>query len=117
MHVRTIAGAALAVGLLLTGCSNNGDGNDKPSTPKHSTVAPTRAALSKTEVARRCITALVQQATEDASADVGATRPRACAQLGDGEYADAILKATQQANAAGRGELQDKLDEVTGHTG
>ncbi|WP_413102243.1 hypothetical protein [Streptomyces sp. Inha503] len=120
MHIRTTTtttAAAITAGiLLLVGCSSNDDGAE-PTTPKHSTAAPTAAPLSKAQIVSRCITALVDQAAEDPSSDVGADRPKACAQLDDSQYADAVLKATQQANAAGRGELRDEIDKVTGSTG
>ncbi|WP_063731082.1 hypothetical protein [Streptomyces sp. RTd22] len=113
MHVRTTAVAVLAVGLLLTGCSSNDD-KPEPATPNHTSAAPTKPTLSKAETARRCITALVDQVTEDQSGEVGAVRPKACAQLGDSEYAEAILKATQRVNQAAQDDLQDRIDEATG---
>lgn len=117
MRIRTTAAAAtITAALLLTGCSSSDDGNDKPT---HATTAPTTAPakLSKAEVTQRCITALVDQAVDDLSSEVGATRPEECAQLDDSEYANAILDATQQANQAGRDQLQDDVDAGTGGAG
>ncbi|NEW74987.1 hypothetical protein [Streptomyces rhizosphaericus] len=113
MHIRTTA-AAIAVGaLLLVGCSSGSDDKTEPTTPKHSAGAPSKAPLSKAQIASRCITALVDQATQDPSSDIGAVRPKACAHLDDSEYADATLKATQRVNKAARDGLKDCLDDAS----
>ncbi|MFD8866040.1 hypothetical protein ACFV1F_16975 [Streptomyces sp. NPDC059590] len=119
MRIRTTAAAVITAGLLLTGCSSSDETNDKPSKPTHTTTAPTTAPakLSKAEITSRCVDALVDQAADDPSSDVGATRPEKCAQLDDSEYADAVLDATQQANQAGRDQLQDEIDEAIGGAG
>ncbi|MDW6058045.1 hypothetical protein SAZ11_08080 [Streptomyces sp. FXJ1.4098] len=117
MRIRTTAAAVITAGLLLTGCSSSADGNDKPSKP--STATPTTGPMkfNRSEASRRCVDALVDQATEDPSSEVGATRPEECAQLDDSEYADATLEATSRANRAGRIELQDDVDVGTGSAG
>ncbi|MFI0768600.1 hypothetical protein ACH4TQ_27490 [Streptomyces sp. NPDC021218] len=117
MRIRTTAAAVITAGLLLTGCSSSDDGNDKPSKPTATTAAPTKTPLSKAESARHCITALVDQAAEAPSGEVGTVRPKACTQMDDSEYADAVLDATQQANQAGRDQLQDEIDKATGGAG
>lgn len=114
MRIRTTAAAAtITAGLLLTGCSNSDDSNDTPSKPASTTTAPTTAPAkpSNAEITSRCVDALVDQATDDPTGDVGATRPKACAQLDDSEYADAVLDATQKANEAARDSLGDCLDD------
>ncbi|MGW3428908.1 hypothetical protein ACWDHW_13270 [Streptomyces melanosporofaciens] len=113
MHIRTTAAAVITAGLLLTGCSSSEESNDKPSKPTHSATAATTAPakLSNAEIASRCVDALVDEATDDPTGDVGATRPKACKPLDDSEYADAVLGATQQANEAARDSLGDCLDD------
>lgn len=113
MRIRTTAAAVITAGLLLTGCSSSDDGKDEPSKPTHATTAATTAPakLSNAEIASRCVDALVDEATDDPTGEVGATRPEACEPLDDSEYADAVLDATQQANEAARDSLGDCLDD------
>ncbi|MEU9792909.1 hypothetical protein AB0E27_20165 [Streptomyces sparsogenes] len=118
MRIRTtVAAVAITAALLLTGCSSSDDATDKPSKPTHSTATTGPMKFNRSEAARRCVDALVDQAADDPSSEVGTTRPKACAPLDDSEYADAILEATSRANRAGQIELQDDIDAGTGGAG
>ncbi|OPF81135.1 hypothetical protein VT50_0211520 [Streptomyces antioxidans] len=98
MGTRTAeAVAAIAITLLLTGCSASADAPDK------STPSGTPTAAEKAETTRACVDAIADRA---AAHKGGAVRshpvPAPCARLSDADYLDAYMKGLEQAHRAER---------------
>lgn len=94
MRTRTLeAAAVIAITLLLTGCSGDGDAGDKGK------PSGTPAAAEKAEVTQRCVDAIADRA---AAHKGGAVRshpvPGPCARLSDADYLDAYMAGLEQAH-------------------